>query len=136
MLLSKKLTYKAISNVKKWPVGPISSKKPYLLRNSLLTSFSLYPFSQWTCGDKFEIKLWILSTWLSLGDFQVESLSATFILWVFFSFKIKSLKIQDNGYQLILLLICFPTFYFFQWVAVPLIIIIYLILNVIRNSFS
>jgi CDP-diacylglycerol--serine O-phosphatidyltransferase len=53
-----------------------------------------------------------------------------------FSFKIKSLSIQEYGYQFALLLFVFPTFYFFQWVAVPLLIMIYLILNVIRNSLS
>lgn len=53
-----------------------------------------------------------------------------------FSFKIKSSSIRENGYQLALLAICFPAFYFFQWVAVPLLIVVYLILNIIRNSFS
>ena len=53
-----------------------------------------------------------------------------------FSFKIKSMRIQDYGYQFVLLLFVFPAFYFFQWVALPLFIIVYLILNVIRNSFS
>ena len=53
-----------------------------------------------------------------------------------FSFKIKSLNIQEYGYQFVLLLFVLPSFYFFQWVAVPLLILIYLILNVIRNSFS
>jgi CDP-diacylglycerol--serine O-phosphatidyltransferase len=53
-----------------------------------------------------------------------------------FSFKINSLNFQEYGYQLVLLLFVFPSFYFFQWVAVPLLIIIYLILNVIRNSFN
>jgi CDP-diacylglycerol--serine O-phosphatidyltransferase len=53
-----------------------------------------------------------------------------------FSFKIKSMRIQDYGYQFVLLLFVFPAFYFFQWVALPLLIIVYLILNVIRNSFS
>ena len=53
-----------------------------------------------------------------------------------FSFKINSLNFQEYGYQLVFLLFVFPSFYFFQWVAVPLLIIIYLILNVIRNSFN
>ena len=53
-----------------------------------------------------------------------------------FSFKIKSLNIQEYGYQFILILCVFPVFYFFQWVAVPLLILIYLILNLIRNSFT
>ena len=78
----------------------------------------------------------ILATFPALASICLISAILMNIRLPLFSFKIKSLKIQDNGYQLILLFICFPTFYFFQWVAVPLIIIIYLILNVIRNSFS
>ncbi len=53
-----------------------------------------------------------------------------------FSFKIKSLNIREYGYQFVLLLFVFPVFYFFQWVAVPILIVVYLILNVIRNSFN
>tara|TARA_B100001057_G_C22602055_1_gene853159 strand:- start:420 stop:926 length:507 start_codon:yes stop_codon:yes gene_type:complete len=53
-----------------------------------------------------------------------------------FSFKIKYLNIQEYGYQFLLLLCVVPFFYFFQWAAVPLLILIYLILNVIRNSFN
>ena len=51
-----------------------------------------------------------------------------------FSFKIKSSNLKDYRYQLILFACCFPAFYFFNWVAVPLLILIYLILNFIRNS--
>jgi len=51
-----------------------------------------------------------------------------------FSFKIKSLSFQEYQFQWILLLLSLPMFYFFNWVAVPLLILIYLILNVIRNS--
>tara|TARA_Y100000385_G_scaffold176192_1_gene182083 strand:- start:658 stop:1440 length:783 start_codon:yes stop_codon:yes gene_type:complete len=53
-----------------------------------------------------------------------------------FSFKIKYLNIQEYGYQFLLLLCVVPIFYFFQWVAVPLLILIYLILNLIKNSFN
>ena len=53
-----------------------------------------------------------------------------------FSFKIKYLNIQEYGYQFALLLCVVPIFYFFQWVAVPLLILIYLILNVVKNSFN
>tara|TARA_A100001011_G_scaffold220227_1_gene228212 strand:+ start:47380 stop:48126 length:747 start_codon:yes stop_codon:yes gene_type:complete len=51
-----------------------------------------------------------------------------------FSFKIKSSNLKDYKYQIILFLLSFPTFFFFNWVAVPLLIVIYLILNFIRNS--
>ena len=53
-----------------------------------------------------------------------------------FSFKIKSSNVKDYRYQLILFICCFPAFYFFNWVAVPLLILIYLILNFIRNSIN
>ena len=53
-----------------------------------------------------------------------------------FSFKIKSSNLKDYRYQLILFICCFPAFYFFNWVAVPLLILIYLILNFIRNSIN
>mgnify|MGYP001385082393 CR=1 FL=1 len=49
-----------------------------------------------------------------------------------FSFKIKSSNLKDYSYQLILFGLCFPAFYFFNWVAVPLLILIYLILNFIN----
>jgi CDP-diacylglycerol--serine O-phosphatidyltransferase len=53
-----------------------------------------------------------------------------------FSFKIKSLNLREYSYQFILLLFVFPCFYLFQWVAVPVLIVIYLILSIIRNSLS
>ena len=53
-----------------------------------------------------------------------------------FSFKIKYLNIQEYGYQFLLILCVVPIFYFFQWVAVPLLILIYLILNLIKNSLN
>jgi len=53
-----------------------------------------------------------------------------------FSFKIKSLNLREYSYQFILLLFVLPCFYLFQWVAVPVLIVIYLILSIIRNSLS
>ena len=49
---------------------------------------------------------------------------------------VKSSNLKDYRYQLILFICCFPAFYFFNWVAVPLLILIYLILNFIRNSIN
>ena len=68
----------------------MSSKKPYLFKNFLPTSFSSYPLSQLTNGDKFEIKLCSVSNLFSPSDFQSKSLFVTFILLIFFSFKTKS----------------------------------------------
>ena len=53
-----------------------------------------------------------------------------------FSFKIQSFSFSKYSYQLILLALAFPTFYFLQWVAVPIMILLYLFLNVIKNSFN
>ena len=51
-----------------------------------------------------------------------------------FSFKINSSNLKDYKYQLILIILGFPAFFFFNWVAVPLLIIVYLFLNFVRNS--
>jgi len=53
-----------------------------------------------------------------------------------FSFKIQSFSFSKYGYQLVLLTLTFPVFYFLQWVAVPIMILLYLFLNVIKNSFN
>jgi len=52
-----------------------------------------------------------------------------------FAFKITTYQLSDYSYQISLLLCSLPLFYFLQWVAVPILIILYLFLNVIRNSF-
>ena len=51
-----------------------------------------------------------------------------------FSFKIKSSNLSDYKYQIVLFVLSVPAFFLFNWVAVPLLIMIYLILNFIRNS--
>jgi len=53
-----------------------------------------------------------------------------------FSFKIQSFELRDYVFQLLLILLSVPTFYFLQWVAVPVMIVIYLFLNVLKNSFD
>jgi len=35
-----------------------------------------------------------------------------------------------------LVILALPSFYFLQWAAVPVMIVLYLFLNVIRNSFK
>jgi len=50
-----------------------------------------------------------------------------------FAFKIHTYQISDYGYQIFLILCSVPLFYLLQWVAVPVLIILYLFLNVIRN---
>jgi len=53
-----------------------------------------------------------------------------------FSFKIKSFNLKEYSYQMVLLLLSLPAFYIFNWAAVPLLILVYLVLNLIRNSLS
>ena len=52
-----------------------------------------------------------------------------------FAFKIYTYRLSNYGYQIFLILCSLPLFYLMQWVAVPMLIILYLFLNVIRNSF-
>ncbi|MEN8766023.1 MAG: CDP-alcohol phosphatidyltransferase family protein [Polaribacter sp.] len=53
-----------------------------------------------------------------------------------FSFKIQSFRFKDYGFQLFLVALALPAFFFLQWAAVPVMIVIYLFLNVIRNGFG
>ena len=53
-----------------------------------------------------------------------------------FSFKITAPTLFAYTYQFILIFSSIPLFYFFQWVAVPLLIVLYLFLNVIRNRWG
>lgn len=52
-----------------------------------------------------------------------------------FAFKIYSYKPSDYTFHVFLLVCSFPLFYFLQWVAVPVLILLYLFLNVVRNTF-
>ena len=53
-----------------------------------------------------------------------------------FSFKIYRFSIAEYGYQLFVLLLGIPLFILFQWASIPLIVLVYLILNLIRNVIS
>ena len=53
-----------------------------------------------------------------------------------FSFKIQTFSIRDYGFQMFLVILALPSFYSLQWAAVPVMIVLYLFLNVIRNSFK
>ena len=77
-----------------------------------------------------------LQTFSSLTVITLLSALLMNIRLPLFSFKIKSFKFSEYRYQFILLLVSLPTFYFFSWVAVPLLILFYLILNFFRNSFN
>ena len=75
----------------------------------------------------------------SFSTLFIITLISSFVMNIrfpLFSFKIKSSNLKDYKYQLILFSLCFPAFYIFNWVAVPLVILIYLILNFIRNSIN
>jgi CDP-diacylglycerol--serine O-phosphatidyltransferase len=53
-----------------------------------------------------------------------------------FSFKIKSFTWDEYGYQIALVAMAIPVFYFLQWAAIPILILLYLVLNLIKSSFS
>ena len=54
----------------------------------------------------------------------------------FFSLKIETSKISDYTYQLVFFTLSLPALYYLNWAAIPLLILIYLILNFIRNSIT
>ena len=77
-----------------------------------------------------------LSTYPALVFISILSAILMNMRLPLFSFKIQSFELRDYGFQLLLILLSVPTFYFLQWVAVPVMIIIYLFLNVLKNSFD
>jgi len=77
-----------------------------------------------------------LSTYTALVFISILSAILMNIRLSLFSFKIQSFSLKDYGFQLFLTLLALPAFYFLQWAAVPVMIVIYLFLNVIRNSFN
>ena len=54
----------------------------------------------------------------------------------FFSLKIETSKISNYTYQLVFFTLSLPAIYCLNWAAIPLLILIYLILNFIRNSIN
>ena len=53
-----------------------------------------------------------------------------------FSFKLNSYKLYENFYQIIFVLIGIVLFYFFNWISIPILIIVYIIINIFRNYFK
>jgi|TARA_B110000285_G_scaffold234947_1_gene313827 CDP-diacylglycerol--serine O-phosphatidyltransferase len=84
----------------------------------------------------FEFLKPFLTTYPSLVFISIFSAILMNIRFPLFSFKIKSFEFREYGFQLLLVLLVAPSFYFLQWVAVPVMIVIYLILNVLKNSFN
>ena len=81
------------------------------------------------------IKPLLLSYWALFILTLVSSLLMNLRLPLF-SFKIKTLNIKDYRYQIFIIISSLPAFYFLDWAAVPLIILIYLILNFLKNSIT
>ncbi len=50
-----------------------------------------------------------------------------------FSFKLKSLNIKENLYQIIFILFFVVLFYFINWISIPISILVYIIINILRN---
>ena len=76
-----------------------------------------------------------LSTYTALVFISIISAVLMNVRLSLFSFKIQSFNIKQYGFQLFLVVLALPSFYFLQWAAVPVMIVIYLFLNIIRNSF-
>tara|TARA_X000001036_G_scaffold225130_1_gene210639 strand:- start:155 stop:895 length:741 start_codon:yes stop_codon:yes gene_type:complete len=53
-----------------------------------------------------------------------------------FSFKLNSYRLYENFYQIIFVLIGIVLFYFFNWISIPILIIVYIIINIFRNYFK
>lgn len=81
------------------------------------------------------IKPLLLSYWALFILTLVSSLLMNLRLPLF-SFKIKTLNIKEYRYQIFIIISSLPAFYFLDWAAVPLIILIYLILNFLKNSIT
>ena len=92
---------------------------PLLIEHPFFSSLKSLLFSYWT--------LFILTL--------ISSLLMNLKLPLF-SFKIKTLDIKDYRYQIFIIVFSLPAFYFLDWAAVPLIILIYLILNFLKNSIT
>jgi CDP-diacylglycerol--serine O-phosphatidyltransferase len=52
-----------------------------------------------------------------------------------FSFKLRSIKLAENRFQLFFIIISLILFYVLNWVSIPILILIYLLLNIMRNYF-
>ncbi|MDB4267121.1 phosphatidylserine synthase, partial [Flavobacteriaceae bacterium] len=78
----------------------------------------------------------LLSTYTALLFIVILSAVLMNVRLSLFSFKIQTFSIRDYGFQMFLVILALPSFYFLQWAAVPVMIVLYLFLNVIRNSFK
>ncbi|NDP26050.1 MAG: phosphatidylserine synthase [Flavobacterium sp.] len=72
---------------------------------------------------------WIL---LAITLFSAYILNAEIPL---FSLKIKDFTLKKNALQIVFLILCVLLLIFFQYLAVPLVIITYILLSVINNKF-
>ena len=50
-----------------------------------------------------------------------------------FSFKLNSLKLNENIYQITFFIVGVILFYFLNWISIPILIISYIIINIFRN---
>ncbi len=81
----------------------------------------------------------IKSLLLSYGTLFILTLISSLLMNLrlpLFSFKIKTSNLKDYSYQILIIILSLPAFYFLDWASVPLIILIYLILNFLKNSIT
>jgi len=50
-----------------------------------------------------------------------------------FSFKLNSFRLYENFYQIVFILVGIVLFSFFNWISIPILIILYIIINIFRN---
>ncbi len=53
-----------------------------------------------------------------------------------FSFKLNSYRLYENIYQSVFVLFGLVLFYFINWISIPILIIVYIIINIFRNYFK
>jgi len=81
----------------------------------------------------------IKSLLLSYGTLFILTLVSSLFMNLrlpLFSFKIRTSSSKDYSYQIFIIISSLPAFYFLGWASVPLIILIYLILNFLKNSIT
>ena len=81
----------------------------------------------------------IKSLLLSYGTLFIVTLVSSVLMNLrlpLFSFKIRTSSLKDYSYQIFIIISSLPAFYFLGWASVPLIILIYLILNFLKNSIT
>jgi CDP-diacylglycerol--serine O-phosphatidyltransferase len=96
----------------------------------LIVSFPLI-----IANDRFNLSGLLLNPWFIVGIAILQSVLLISELPLI-ALKFKNLSWKDNSYQYILLIASAVLFFLIQFTAIPLIIILYLLLSLLKISFS